>query len=147
MDKCEVRVDDVITKALMHMYNQIPFIESFDPTKSFKELYDFTPIPAKLDKKILNSRKYFRTIYAKLFTIDQIEIIFTLRTAPGQMWTPYALGFLGNLGLSLVSIDSAHLKFSSLQFTHVFGPAEKLVSRIYKHYQRQVKTLPLHDNL
>lgn len=117
---------------------QIPFLRSITDENTEKLIYDPLPLDQKLEKKINDHLNEIKRIYVKHITLEPIEICFTFRSAPGHKFGAMAAGFLTDFGLVLASIDSAKIKLNCFQSTHMFGSQVDLITRISKHYSRQI---------
>ena len=140
LDTFEIRIDDVTIDALLSMYTQIPFIARTEAEEDNVMIYDPRPLQTKLDKKIQEYQADNKRIYIKHLTLEPIDICFTFRNAPGHKFGSMAANLLTDFGLVLASIDSAKIRLNYLQSTHIFGSKDEIVSRIYKHYSRQLWT-------
>jgi len=121
------------------MYQQLPFVESLE-AKTKKEIYDYRGLSARLDDKIRKKIDESMRLYIKNLTLEPIELIFTFRATPGHKWRVVDLGAFADLGMMLASIDSAKIRLNYLQATHIFGSQDDVISRMTKHYTRQLMT-------
>lgn len=138
IDTFEIRVDDTTIDAIFHMYSQVPFVNSKNDDNEDKILWKSVSLIKMLEEKILTHHLVNKRIYVKHITLEPIDICFTFRSAPGHKFGAMAAGFLTDFGLVLASIDSAKIRLNCFKATHMFGSQDDLISRISKHYSRQI---------
>ena len=43
-----------------------------------------------------------------------------------------------DFGLTIASVDSARIKFTSLKMENYFGSISEIINRVYKHFSKQI---------